>query len=670
VRTLLLLCVACVSLWAAYRHTNALIDEDSPYLQQHAHNPVNWYPWGEAAFEKARKEHKFIFLSIGYSTCHWCHEMEKESFTDETVATLLNKDFVSIKVDREEYPQIDKKYQQLYLSFWGKRGGWPLSVFMTPEGKVFHLGTYIPKEEGYGSKGLLQMLPAFASLKQHPDRLKTLTDKYMAATGKGIPQKLFKAPVTKGWMHATVSAIAKTFDRKNGGFGTRPKFPEASKIGLLLDIYRLNGNHTAYEMAKMTLDKMALGGIYDQIGGGFFRYTTDAQWQSPHYEKMLYANAEMIPLYVAMFEETKHPFYKKVAAETIASMQIHYMRDGLYFSASDADSDGEEGGYFIYRYEAVKEALIQKGMDAKRVEKALAYLGIEEDGNVDGELSHAHIAGTVKPAGLEKVKTYLRSLREQRTFPFVDKKIITAWNAMMVKALFVASKIDPAYLEDAQKSLSSLWKLMRRGDTLYHQVLWGKRPKQKALLEDYAFLCDACIEGYERTFDPVYLKRAGTLGREAVATFYRKGRWYLSADRVKTVADFDDRYYTSPLSTMLASLLKLAALSEKMQYLKVVRESIAQGGAVLQAHPERAPKLADVYLRLTYGDVIIHADKTLLQNARKAIDAIRYPFVLSKVERSSEYLACRINSCFAHDGNITALIEKIEKAVRQYADDE
>ena len=657
-----LLCMLTGLLLAQYKHTNALINEQSPYLQQHAHNPVNWYPWGEEAFEKAKKEHKLIFLSIGYSTCHWCHEMEKESFTDETVAKLLNDDFISIKVDREAYPQLDKKYQQLYMAFYGRRGGWPLSVFMTPEGKVFYLGTYIPKEEGYGSKGLLNMLPAFAGLKEDKTALQKLTAAYAEAEKKMALKHPLQNKSIKGLMHKAIAEIEKEFDAQNGGFAIRPKFPEASKIELLMTIYRLKGDKSASHMAEFTLNKMAQSGIYDQVDGGFFRYTTDGMWQSPHFEKMLYTNAELIPVYAEMFAETKDPLYQKVVFETMHEMQTHFMHHGLYFSASNADSDGEEGGYFIYGYAAVKEGLLKRGMTPRAVEQALAYLGIEENGNVDGELSHLHLTKEREPSGVKEVKAYLKAVRQKRNFPFVDKKIITAWNAMMIKALFSASRIDSGYLEDAQESMKRLWELMRKNGVLYHQTLYGSVPKQKALLEDYAFLCDALLEGYARTYNADYLAKAEILGKEAIGKFYRKGRWYLSDDRIEALADFDDRYYTSALSMMLSSLIRLTALSEDFSYREIVTKTIAREGELLWKMPASVPKLVMVYLRLKKGDVIIHAKKRLLRNAQKKIDAIRYPFVLSKVEQSDEYLACTIGSCFAHDRNITVLIEKIEKA--------
>ncbi|HIQ26934.1 MAG TPA: thioredoxin domain-containing protein, partial [Sulfurovum sp.] len=327
-------------------YTNALIKENSPYLQQHANNPVYWYPWGKEALNKAKKENKLIFLSIGYSTCHWCHVMEEESFTDEEIAKLLNNDFVSIKVDREEYPQIDKQYQTLYMSVHEERGGWPLSVFMSPDKEVFFIGTYIPKEEGYGSKGLLHLLSSFVSIQKQNRLFARMINKHK----KAVRATTLKVRPHTKIMQRVVKEIENQFDKEHGGFAKRPKFPEASKLELLLDIFKLNGNKKAFEMAEFTLKKMAEGGIYDQIGGGFFRYTTDEAWQIPHFEKMLYTNAELISVYVKTYEMTEDKLYRKVVDETIAQMERNYMQEGVYLSASDADSDGEEGGYFIYEY--------------------------------------------------------------------------------------------------------------------------------------------------------------------------------------------------------------------------------------------------------------------------------------------------------------------------------
>ena len=653
------------SLWAEHNHTNALIKEDSPYLQQHVHNPVNWYPWGQEAFDKAKKENKLIFLSIGYSTCHWCHVMEEESFTSDEVAKLLNEGYISIKVDREEFPQLDKKYQKIYRSVRGKRGGWPLTVFMTPEAKVFHVATYIPKEEGYGSIGMMNMLPSFIQVqKENTKQLQILVEEHRQAELKGNAKEKLKEKLSLKVMDAAVKEISGEFDKENGGFASRPKYPEASKIALLIDIYKLNGNKQAFNMAEKTLKKMAQGGIYDQIGGGFFRYTTDYQWQIPHFEKMLYTNAELIPLYVNMYRLTADPLYKKVVNETITQMEKHFMKEGVYLSASDADSEGEEGGYFIYEYVEVKKDLLVQGLNLHEIETALAYLGIEEDGNIDGDFSHTHITSDTVPLKLEEVKRYLREVSSKRTFPFIDRKIITAWNAMMIKALFTASVLEPEYLVLAEQRLGTLLNIMRTKDGLYHQTLLGKAPKQNALLEDYAFLMDAMIEGYEKTYHKAYLEELRSLAKESIVKFYREGKWYLSHDGIEAEADFDDRYYTSELSVMLENLVRLTGLTEELSYHELAKKTIQNSGAVLEKFPAKAPKLLHTFLRLKMGNVIIKSKLEKLQKNKKEIEAIQYPFILSKPEESDKYLACKINSCFAYDDNITALIQQIEKELK------
>jgi len=662
---IILLVLFYSSLFAEHKHSNALINEDSPYLQQHVPNPVNWYPWGKEAFKKAKKENRPIFLSIGYSTCHWCHVMEEESFENEAVAKILNDNYISIKVDREEYPQLDKKYQLWYMAVHGKRGGWPLSVFMTPDMKPFHFATYIPAEEGYGSKGMFQMLPFYADLcKNDKKQFQTIVKKYSKIHKEKNTQKAVKSKLTEESIKIYMSEVKKQFDPTNGGFSKRPKFPEASKLSLLLDIYALYDNKEALQMAELTLRKMAEGGIYDQVGGGFFRYTTDEEWHIPHFEKMLYTNAELISVYVKLYEITKDPLYKRVVVDTIAQMEENFMQGGLYLSASDADSAGEEGGYFIFNYEEVKDPLLKKGMKAKDVEDALAYLGIEEDGNIDGELSNPHITSQSPPAKLQEVKAYLRALSLTRVFPFLDKKIITSWNAMMIKALFSASRIDEKYRTLAITRLDKLLNTVRRDGVLSHQTLLGKEPKQKALLEDYAFLIDTLIEGYDRTYDKNYLNTVKVLIKEAKEYFYRDQRWYLSNDGIKAYADFDDKYYTAALSLMLENMVRVASLSEDLALNSLVKKTLQSQGAVLEKNPQHASKLLHTFLRLQKGDVILKSTLTGLLNEKEQIDKMSYPFVLSKVEESDTFLACRVNSCFAYDKNITMLIRKIEKMVK------
>ena len=644
------------SLLASDHCVNALANEESPYLRQHAHNPVKWYPWGNISLQKAKREQKLIFLSIGYSTCHWCHVMERESFEDDEVANLLNRDFVSIKVDKEEYPQIDKKYQNLYRKIYGKRGGWPLSVFLSPDGGLLELRTYIPKEKGYGSEGFMQLLPTLAKYRNNPAAMqKQVAYLSVQAKGKSLSSKYLSKNSEEKIVSAYLSELSAQFDRRHGGFAAHPKFPEASKIEALLTLSCLYENKQALQMASKTLDSMARGGIYDQVGGAFFRYTTDEAWEIPHFEKMLYTNAEMISAYANAYMVTDNPLYKKVLRESIEAIYRDFGYHDLFFSASDADSDGEEGGYFIYNYQEIRQDLHKKGWKQKSIEANLAYFGIEEDGNVDGELSQPHITESPKPPKSDLFKRYLIDLRRKRESPFVDRKINTAWNAMMAKALLDASKVNGRYLNMAERSLSALWSLMRRDGKLYHQALAGSRPRREAVLEDYAFLTDAMIEAYERTFDERYLRRAYMLAEEALDKFYKQGKWYLSDDHIGVEADFDDRHYTSALSVILDGFLKLAALKEDDKLYKVALKSI-----VLQRDMVSSSRLLQLWLRMKKGDIVIHASREKCLAARKKTDRIQYPFILLKAEKIDGYLACGMGQCFAKRENLDSLIEMIE----------
>ncbi len=657
----LLLVLITLQLYAEHKYTNALIKEDSPYLQQHAHNPVNWYPWGEEAFTKAKKQNKLIFLSIGYSTCHWCHVMEEESFEDEDVAKLLNRDYIAIKVDREEYPHIDKKYQEFYSLIKSRGGGWPLTLIMTPDRLPVYLATYIPIEDGYGVKGMFNLLPYYAKLYQtNTMQLISQAKEYqrLYKEQSQLPKETVK--YDKKLLAKIVEQIESSFDKNNGGFAERPKFPEASRIALLLDVYSINADKKALHIAQTTLSKMAEGGIYDQVEGAFFRYTTDRQWQIPHFEKMLYTNAELIPLYVKLYAIEPNSLYKRVVEETVAEMSRHFSCEALYCCASDADSDGEEGGYFIYDYRAVDEALQKLGWKPQEIETTLNYIGIEEDGNIDFEFSHTHITSASKPLKLEQLKKYLISVRKTRKFPFVDQKIITSWNAMMIKALFIASNIDDKYRVEGEAKLKKLLAKMSKGNTLYHQVITGSKPKQLGLLEDYAFMIDALLSAHQATLDEHYLMLADKFAKKAISLFYRNERWYLSSDGIKTVAGIDDSLYSSPLGVMLGNLYTLALLHENSTMQMIVAKTSEDYGKYINNIPSVMPRFISSLLREKIGTIVIKSSLSNLQANQKKISKIKYPFILLKVSKGDKYMACRMGSCFADSDNIDSLISTIE----------
>ncbi|BBG66243.1 thymidylate kinase [Hydrogenimonas sp.] len=647
-----------------HRYTNHLIDEDSPYLQQHAHNPVDWYPWGEEAFEKAKREHKPIFLSIGYSTCHWCHVMEKESFENEEIAELINRWFVPIKVDREQMPHLDRHFQRIYSILNRRGGGWPLTIFLTEDLKPFFAATYIPPEDSYGVKGMKSVVPALGKLYK-TDR-ETLFKRAAAIERLAEEsQRLPKAKVesAKKLAGEAVERVWGYYDKIYGGFGDRPKFPESSRISMLLDIYRVTGDERAKMMALQTLDAMQKSGLYDQIEGAFFRYCVDRRWRMPHFEKMLYTNAELIPLYVKAYSMTGKERFKEVVEETVKEINRRFRTpEGVYFSASDADSDGEEGKYFLYRFDEALKALTDAGFKESEAKEFLNYLDITEDGNFDSEYSHARRVLEREPKEFGRGIEVLKRMRSSRNYPFIDRKIITAWNAMMIKALFAASKIDDSFLKEAQTSYKALKELMEKKDgTLFHQVLYGRKPSQEGLLEDYAFMTDAALSAYGTTLEKSYLEDALRYSKEAEKRFYKDGRWLLGGEDFKSYADIGDSYYRSPLSVMINSLISLAVLESSFEDERLAEKSLESFGALLNVSPDAYPEAFVAYLRLEKGVAVLKSSKENLLRNRDRIEKIDYPFLLIEAVDSNSWQACDSKSCFAYSKDMERVIEAVEK---------
>ncbi len=650
-----------IPFWAKETYTNALIKSKSPYLLHHAYNPVNWYPYTKEAFEKARKEDKLIFLSLGYSTCHWCHVMERESFENEKIAALLNRDYISIKVDKEEMPQIDTYYQRLHHRLTQRRNGWPLTIIMTPKKEILYIATYVPAEDKYGVEGLAKLLPKYAGLYRH-DRAGI--EKIVAENRKKIARKSVAGGIKddQNLTRRYVAAMQRRFDKIYKGFDRRPRFPMASYMRLLLNIYLLNGDKDAWQMVEQTLEAMAMGGIYDQIEGGFFRYTTDQDWIVPHYEKMLYTNAELIPIYVKAYLLTDNPLFKKVVTETIAEYHHRLEEDHLFFGATDADTEGKEGGYFVYDYTEVKKALEKADFNTTQIENLMEYFDITQPGNFKDDLSNVHFNTGFEqvPKGVVKLKKILKQMRQKRNFPFIDKKIITSWNAMMIKALFKASALDAAYRKEALRSLEALLHKNYKNGTLYHYSIGFGRPEQVAFLEDYAFLIDAILEAYAQTYRQKYLDLAVKLTSEAIGKFYSGGRWYLNEDEPRIENRYLDKYYTTPLARMFHDLLTLASLTYDLKRYAKTKKMIADEKERILAAFDKSPEALGVLIRLRYGDILLKAPKEQLERHRKEITRVRYPFLLTKSEATKLYLLCNMQSCFYYDRNLTKVIEKIK----------
>jgi len=560
---------------------NRLISEKSPYLLQHAYNPVDWHPWGEEAFNLAKKENKPIFLSIGYSTCHWCHVMAHESFENMEVAELMNDTFVSIKVDREERPDIDGVYMQVAQMMTG-RGGWPLTIVMTPDKKPFYVATYIPKEARYGQLGMMQLIPRLKEIwsteRENVDDIISQIEAALAKESPGVSD----ASVDLDSIVTAFSTFLQRFDKEKGGFGTAPKFPSPHNLMLLLRYWKRTGDEDALNMVETTLKEMRKGGIWDHIGLGFHRYSTDAQWLLPHFEKMLYDQAMLLHAYAESFEATGDAFYAEVAHDIIQYV-IRNMTspDGAFYSAEDADSEGVEGKFYVWSYEEIMSILNPQEFAA-----FARYFNIMKKGNFKEEatredtgLNVPHMTDSLGVVAeeigiatdlleqlLEKARVKLFDVREKRVRPGRDDKILTDWNGLFIAALAKASRAlgSAEYMEAAERAVEFILKKMISSDgRLFHRFRDGE-VAVPAFLDDYAFLVWGLIELYETSFNPEHLELARDLTREQIRRFWdseRNGFFFTADDSEELLVRQKDAYDGAIPSGNSVSMMNLLRLS-------------------------------------------------------------------------------------------------------------
>jgi len=635
-------------------YTNHLAGENSPYLREHIHQPVEWYPWGEEAFSKAAREHKLIFLSIGFRSCHWCHEMSGESFEDPGIAAMLNRGFVAVIVDREERPDIDSHFQKIYRAFSGKRGGWPLNIILDENMQPLYAGTFIPGDDAYGVMGMRTLLPYFEKLNRSDEGREKI--RAMAADMRKRLQKFEEKEMEKDSRRKgrdIVSRLLVDYDTKFAGFGKTPKYPKTPRLSLLLDIYALDGDGRALRAAMQTLEKMAKSGLYDQIDGGFFRYCSDRRWKMPHFEKMLYTNALLISLYVKAWKISPKKIFSRVVTESLAEIDKRFRTDvGLYYSASDADSDKEEGAYFLHIRSRSLEALLKAGFSHKDAEAILDYLDIEADGNFDGEAAQPNIVGEREPGGFQKARKVLSGLRERRSsYPFIDYKIITSYNAMMLEALLRASSMDEKYLKEALAGYRELKRRVSYGDSELHRLYTaGGKAEGRGVLEDYAFFISTAIEAYEKSYDESYLDDAVAWCDKAVELFFdsKKASWHEGTSFVESRAGIEDGIHPSSLSIMLENLLKLALLRNRMDYAEYANRTLSPLLSRIDAHPLLYTEAYRAKMMLERGIYLLKAKKERLLSDREKIDAISYPYLLTKAENIETYMLCGTGVCYEH----------------------
>ncbi|HTJ80962.1 MAG TPA: thioredoxin domain-containing protein, partial [Polyangiaceae bacterium] len=592
---------------------NRLAKETSPYLLSHAMNPVDWFAWGEEALAKAKAEDKPIFLSIGYAACHWCHVMEKESFEDEGVAKLLNDGFVAIKVDREERPDLDSVYMTATVAMSGS-GGWPMSVFLTPSGAPFFAGTYFPKSSKYGRPGFTTILERIRELwttdrKQLLEQAKELVRALEDEAAATAPR-----PIDAGVTELAVKQLGRGFDPRWGGFGGAPKFPAPFSLELLLRHHARTGDAEARRMVTVTLDKMAEGGMFDHVGGGFARYSTDERWLVPHFEKMLYDNAQLARVYTLAWQALGETRWRTVATRTLDYV-VREMQGahGGYFSATDADSEGVEGKFFVWSLAEI-EALLGEA-DARAF--AAAH-DVTEEGNWEGH----NVLWTPRPLDdvarelgltraaldetLERGRAVLYEARKKRVPPLLDDKVLAAWNGLMIGAMAVASRAfdEPRYRESAERAAAAILGTLRRPDGGLFRTFREGRAHVEAVLEDYAFLADGLVDLFEATGEPRWLKEALALAERAALDFAgapEQGFYSTSKDAEKLVVrmrEGQDGATPSANAVLSRALVRLSHHADRADLREVAEAAIRAHGRAIGRAPRAFTTSIDVVERL------------------------------------------------------------------------
>lgn len=586
---------------------NRLKDESSPYLRQHADNPVDWYPWCKEAFVRAEKEGKPIFLSIGYSTCHWCHVMERESFSDEEVAELMNENFISIKVDREERPDIDKIYME-YARVMSGRGGWPLNIIMTPEKRPFFATTYIPKENRGNIRGMLELIPMIKDFWE--SRRGEVVETAMEATKAIKVQKKERIDLEpdRNLLNRTFDLLRNNFDGFYGGFGRKPKFPTPQNFLFLLRYWKDTDKDEALKMVKTSLERMRMGGIYDHIGHGFHRYSTDRKWKLPHFEKMLYVQALLLEAYNETYAVTGEDKYRRTCREIIEYLRRDMLSEEKgFYSAEDADSEGEEGKYYLWEQEEIDRIL--SGEERELFSK---IYNIEEEGNFTEEATgkkkgrnilHLETPLDIKAEELGVDEDRLREVvessrqkllkeREERQRPLKDRKILTDWNSMVISALcsYYNYTGDESALTSARECESFIYgELTFDNGFLYHHYMNGES-EVRGFLDDYAYLARAELSLYESTFDVRYLKKALDLTDKMMELFHDKesdGFFYTEEDSELPVRkkETGDTAYPSGNSVALLNLLKLGYIADRQDYHDVGEKMLSSLYSEVQPNP-------------------------------------------------------------------------------------
>ncbi len=588
-------------------HTNRLIHESSPYLLQHARNPVDWYPWGDEAFAAAKSQDRPIFLSVGYSACHWCHVMERESFENEDIAAVMNKHFINVKVDREERPDIDSIYMSA-VQLMTQRGGWPMSVFLTPQGEPFYGGTYWPPMSRMG-------MPGFRDILLKLNEVWTQRREEVASSSASLTnsvQQMAAASMERGELgepliRQACESLRKSADRTYGGFGGAPKFPHPMDIRILLRGWQRFGDEDALHVAVLTLEKMAMGGMYDHLGGGFHRYSTDARWLVPHFEKMLYDNALLVPAYLEAWQITKRDDFRQVVVETLDYVirEMTHANGGL-FSTQDADSEGVEGKFFVWSEEEIVSLLGEERAKVFNYCYDVTERGNWEESNILNKLKTDEQSARILGLELDDLRQTLSDCRRvllearsRRIQPGKDEKIITSWNGLMISAMARAGRIlgESKYTTAAGNAANFLWLQLRRNTGRWLHTWKDGEAKINAFLDDVACVVDAFIDLFEATGDAGWLGRAVDIAGQVREHYYDSeagGFYFTPNDHEQLIArnrDFQDSATPSGNGTAATALARLGLLTGNAVWSNLARQTLEAASGLISQHPRAGGQL-------------------------------------------------------------------------------
>jgi len=627
------------------QHTNQLINETSPYLLQHAHNPVNWYPWGEEAWKKAKDENKLVLISIGYSACHWCHVMEHESFENDSTAKLMNEYFICIKVDREERPDIDQIYMSAVQLMTGS-GGWPLNCFTLPDGRPIYGGTYFPTANW---NQILVQLSTF--YKNDPAKANEYATELTQGINKMELVKVNEDPIDFNMkdLDAIVAAWKNQFDTVEGGPNRAPKFPLRNNYEFLLRYAVASGDNEVLKHVNLTLEKMAYGGIYDQIGGGFARYSTDTYWKVPHFEKMLYDNAQLVSLYSKAYQQSKNPLYKEIVYETLEFIQREMTSvQGGFYSAIDADSEGKEGKFYVWKLDELKEVLNELKAP-KAFEIISEYFNINKTGyweeenyillrkKTPEEIAKKFSVSTGElNALIAEAKKLLLTARSKRIRPGLDDKILVSWNALMISGYCDAYKAfgDEQFLSAAKKNASLILRQMRTKDGgLFHSYKNGTA-KINGYLEDYSFMIESLLSLYECTFDEIYLNEANSFAEYAFTHFYDETAgsfWFTSNLDPALIArkkEIQDNVIPASNSAMAKALFNLGIHFENKKFTDTASKMLHNIVKEMERYGSGYSNWAILMLNLTqdFREIVITGDSA--HKKRKELQSYYLPNTL------------------------------------------